>query len=304
MRRRFAVGVSTLGVRAALLGACAAAGACRPGGADARRERVVGVSKQLNEMLYAVGAGDVLVARDLTSTYPPAIRALPTVGYHRALSAEGIAAARPTLVLTDGNVGPDAVLAQVRSVGVPVVDIRPGSTVEGAARALAELGRRFHRERAADSVGAALRAAMAEAARDSARLAAGPRPRVLVMHFGQLVNNYLAVGRGSPGDHVLALAGGVNAVDSAGGMTRLTPELIARAAPDVIVATDVGFDRVGSAAAFARLPGVALTPAGRAGRVVRVDESEIMYFGPRTPAAVRRLAAALHPAATASGLAP
>lgn len=295
-------GVHALGASAALAALLAAA-ACRPA-ADARRERVVGVSKQLNEMVYAIGAGDVLVARDLTSTYPPAIRALPTVGYHRALSAEGIAAARPTLVLTDGNVGPDAVLAQVRAVGVPVVEIRPGNTVEGAEQALAALGRRFHRERAADSVAAALRAAMAEAARDSARRAAGPRPRVLVMHFGQLVNNYLAVGRGSPGDHVLALAGGVNAVDSVGGMTRLTPELIARAAPDVIVATDVGFDRVGSAAAFAALPGVSLTPAGRAGRVVRVDESEIMYVGPRTPAAVRRLAAALHPPVTASGRAP
>ncbi len=269
---------------------------CRAGG-DARRERVVGVSKQLNEFLYAIGAQDVLVARDLTSVYPPAIRALPSVGYHRALSAEGILSVRPTLVLTDGNVGPDAVLAQVRSVGVPVVDVRPGGTVAGAEDALTTLGRRFYRARAADSVRAAWAAGMAAVVRDSARWAAGPRPRVLVMHFGQLVNDYLAVNRGGPADHVIAWAGGVNAADSVGGMTRLTPELIARAAPDVVVATDVGFDRVGSAAAFARLPGVALTPAGRAGRVVRVDEGDLMYFGPRTPAAVGRLAALLHPAA-------
>ena len=112
--------------------------ACRGDVGGARRERVVGVSKQLNEFLYAIGAGDVLVARDLTSVYPPAVRALPSVGYHRALSAEGIAAARPTLVLTDGNVGPDAVLAQVKSVGIPVVDIRPGPTLDGAERAMAE----------------------------------------------------------------------------------------------------------------------------------------------------------------------
>lgn len=277
--------------------AAAALGACRGRADDPRRERVVGVSKQLNEFLYAIGAEDVLVARDLTSVYPPAIRALPSVGYHRALSAEGILSLRPTLVLTDGNVGPDAVLAQVRSVGVPVVDVRPGATVDGAEQALAALGRRFHREHAADSVGVAWRAGMDSATRDSARWAAGPRPRVLVMHFGQLVNDYLAVNRGGPADHVIALAGGVNAADSVGGMTRLTPELIARAAPDVVVATDVGFDRVGSADAFAGLPGVRLTPAGRAGRVARVDESDLMYFGPRTPAAVRRLAALLHPGA-------
>lgn len=291
MRRASIVCAASRALAAFALVACAA----RADGA--RRERVVGVSKQLNEFLYAIGAGDVLVARDLTSVYPPIIRSLPSVGYHRALTAEGILSTRPTMVLTDGNLGPDAVVAQVRAVGVPVIDIRPGTTVDSAEQALAALGRRFHRERAADSVRAVWAAGMAQAARDSARWAAGARPRVLVMHFGQLVNDYLAVNRGGPADHVVALAGGVNAADSVGGMTRLTPELIARAAPDVIIATDVGFDRVGSTAAFARLPGVQLTPAGRAGRVVRSEEGDLMYFGPRTPAAVRRLAALLHPAA-------
>jgi iron complex transport system substrate-binding protein len=46
---------------------------------------------------------------------------------------------------------------------------------------------------------------------------------------------------------------------------------------------------------FAALPGVALTPAGKAKRIHRVDESEVMYFGPRTPASLRRITAWLHP---------
>jgi len=77
-------------------------------------------------------------------------------------------------------------------------------------------------------------------------------------------------------------------------MMRLTPELIARAAPDVIIATDVGFDRMGSAQKFATLPGVSLTPAARNGRVYRIDETELMYFSPRTPAAVRKIAGWIH----------
>lgn len=286
-------GIALGRARAALLMVLAAAGsACSAPAAGGDSERVVSVSKQINEFMYAIGAQDHIVARDETSWYPEAIRALPSVGYHRALSAEGIISTRPTLLLTDGNVGPDAVIDQVRQVGIPVLVVRPGGTVDSAQAMMAELGRRFHREAAADSVIAAWRQGMAGMAADSAGGAGGAggaRPRVLVIHFGQLINNYLAVNRGSTADQLLRWAGGENAIDSLGGMTRLTPELIARAAPDVIIATEVGFDRYGSAEKFAELPGVSLTPAGRDGRIYRVEESEIIYFGPRTPATVRKL---------------
>ena len=272
-------------VPALLLGALGAAPA----------ERVVCVSKQLNEFLFAIGAQDVLVGRDLTSVYPPEIQHLTSVGYHRALSAEGILSLRPTLFLTDGNFGPAAVADQIRQVGVPILTLAPGNTPDSAQAILEALGARFHRERAADSVVAAWRQGMADVLRDTTRWASGRRPRVLIMHFGQIANDYLALKRGSVGDQMLRWAGAENAIDSAGGMMRLTPELIAKAAPDIIIATDVGFDRLGSAAKFGTLPGVAETPAARTGRIYRIEETDVMYYGPRTPAAVRRLEAFFHP---------
>lgn len=267
----------------------APARAAAPAGASGPAERVVCVSKQLNEFLFAIGAQGSLVGRDLTSVQPPAIRRIPSVGYHRSLSAEGILSLRPTLLLTDGNVGPDAVLEQVRQVGIPITILRAGSTPDSAQGLLMELGRRFHRERDAEQVVETWRASMRRVLADST-LTRGRRPRVLFMHFGQIVNNYLGIKAGTPADQVLRWAGGLNAIDSLGGMSRLTPESIARLAPDVIVVTDVGFDRLGSAQRFAQLPGVSLTPAARTGRIYRIDESEIMYFGPRTPAAIRHLA--------------
>lgn len=284
-----------------VLVALATLGVACTGRAERDGPRVVGVSKQINEFLYEIGAESVLVARDLTSIYPPAIRRLPSVGYHRALSAEGIISMRPTMLLTDGNLGPDAVVEQVKKVGVPVVIMSPGTTMDSAQALMAQLGERFGRKRAADSVIAAWKGDLAGALADSSRWTGQARPRVLVMHFGQLNNSYLALKRGSAADRIIGWAGGVNAVDSAGGMMRLTPELIARAAPDVIIATDVGFDRVGTAEKFAQLPGVALTPAARSGRVYRVDETEVMYFSPRTPASIRKLSGWLHPVNATAG---
>ncbi len=288
----------TMKARAALctgvaLGLAVAVAACGRFGdrsaQTAATDRVVCVSKQLNEFMYAIGAEDHLVAVDLTSIYPPQIKKLPTVGYHRALSAEGIISMKPTLFLTDGNVGPSAVLDQLKKVGIPIETMLPGNTLDSAQQLLLRLGDKFGRRPTADSVLAQWKAGMQDVWRDTARYAGKPRPRVLIIHFGQIANNYLAVKAGGPADDMIRWAGGVNAVDSVGGMERLSPELIAKIAPDIIVATDLGFDRYGSADAFATMPGVSLTPAGKAKRIYRITETELLYFGPRTPATVRKL---------------
>src|SRR5579884_78761 len=286
VRASFVVGLAVLA--SGLASACASR-------ETPRGPRVVCVSKQINEYLYDIDAESVLVARDLTSIYPPAITKLPSVGYHRALSAEGIISMHPTMLLTDGNLGPDAVVKQVKQVGIPVVIFAPGNTPDSAQALMRRLGQEFHHERQADSVIAQWNADMAAALADTTKWAGQPKPRVMIMHMGQIANNYLAIKRGSPGDQIIRWAGGVNAIDSVGGMLRLTPELIAKAAPDIIIATDVGFDRLGSAEKFAAMPGVDITPAGKAKRIYRVDETEVMYFGPRTAASLRKIAGWLHP---------
>ncbi|MGH7623386.1 MAG: heme/hemin ABC transporter substrate-binding protein [Gemmatimonadaceae bacterium] len=272
--------------------------ACRGAGAPTQATRIVCVSKQINEFMYDIGAESLIVARDLTSIYPPQITSLPSVGYHRALSAEGIISMKPTLFLTDGNVGPQPVLDQLKKVGIPILVITPGNTLDSAQSLMSQLGQRFNHAARADSIIAAWSSGMDSVFADTAQWSGGKRPRVLMIHFGQIANNYLALKRGGVADLMLHWAGAENAIDSVGGMSRLTPELIAKAAPDIIIATDVGFDRYGSAEKFATMPGVSLTPAGKSLRIYRLPEDYIMYFGPRTPEGVRKLAAWFHPGAT------
>ena len=72
------------------------------------KQRIVCISKQYNEIIFALKAQDDIVAVDLTSTYPPEIKKLPNVGYHRALSIESILAMKPTIIIQDNNIGPEA----------------------------------------------------------------------------------------------------------------------------------------------------------------------------------------------------
>ena len=79
----------------------------------AGEERYVVISPIYNEIIWALGAQDKVVGVDLSSTYPPEVKNVQTVGYHRALSAEGILSLRPTQILSsDDNIGPPQVVEQ------------------------------------------------------------------------------------------------------------------------------------------------------------------------------------------------
>jgi len=125
-------------------------------------DRVVCVSKQINEFIFDIGAQSHLVARDLTSICPKEILSLPSVGYYRALRAEGIVSMRPSILLTDGNVGPNEVLDRVRSVGIPVVTMDRGDSLQGAEDLMVRLGAYFGRAQQAATIVATWKAGMAE----------------------------------------------------------------------------------------------------------------------------------------------
>ena len=101
--------------------------------AAAARQRVVSVGGAVTETVYALGAGDRLVGADAGSTYPAEAKALPKIGSHRGLSAEGILSLDPDLLLVTDEAGPAAVLRQVRAAGVRVVELPNAHTLAGAA---------------------------------------------------------------------------------------------------------------------------------------------------------------------------
>lgn len=255
--------------------------------------RVVVVGKQINEFIYWVGAQDQVVARDRTSEAPPAIAKKPSVGYHRALSAEGIISTNPSVFLTDANVGPPAVMEQLKKVGIPIKVMRVGDSMADSEHLMREIGQYFGREPRAAAVVAAWQKNLARVMEASRLWADAPRPRVVLVHFGQASNIFFGMTGGASGA-IIRWAGGDNVLDGRKS-TQLTPELMADAQPDIILAHQLAFSRFGSAKAFTQLPGVALTPAGKNLHIYEVNSTNTVYFSPRTPYAIMQLAKIFHP---------
>jgi len=254
--------------------------------------RIVCVSKQLTELVYALGQQSHLVGTDLTSVYPPEAKKLPKVGYHRLLNAEGIISLKPTLVIHDGNVAPQAAMDQLKKVGIPIKEFPEAKTIDDTKKLIHQLGDLFNAGKQADSLCAKMDKDFAAAAEKRKQYT--DTPRVIVVHFGEQSNRYLVVGKGGTSGKIIELAGGKNAIDIDKGMGPLSAEIIAKAQPDVILATDVGFDEQGSVENFKKLPGIALTPAGINNCIYRLTEHDIMYFTPETGETVMKVMDLIH----------
>src|SRR4051812_12808916 len=239
---------------------------------DTKDARYVVISPIYNEIIWALGAQDKVVGIDLSTTYPAEVKKVQTVGYHRALSAEGILSLHPTAVLHDNNIGPPQVVEQLKQLNIPMKNFTAkNDSFDGTKALIREMGAYFHKEARAEELCNTLdtqRAASLEKVKQYP-----DHPRVAVIHFGRASNVYMVVGKGGGGDgggvsQMIELAGGQMAVENKGMQRMESPEIVAQANPDVILLTDFGYDRLGgSSEQIKALPGVATSNAAKNNRI-------------------------------------
>jgi len=266
---------------------------------QSKDERYVVISPIYNEIIWALGAQDKVVGIDLSTTYPPEVKNVQTVGYHRALSAEGILSLHPTVIIHDNNIGPPQVVQQIQQLNIPMKTFTAkNDSFDGTKALIREMGTYFHKEARAEELCNTL---------DTQRTASLEKikqytdhPRVAVIHFGRASNVYLVVGKGGGGDgggvsQMIELAGGEMAVESNRMQRMESPEIIAKANPDVVLLTDYGYDRLGgSIDQIKALPGVATSNAAKNNHIYRIEENVLNYFGPRSGENIAKVAAIIH----------
>jgi iron complex transport system substrate-binding protein len=263
-------------------------------------QRIIVIGQVYNEILWDLGAEQDVVGVDLSSTYPPAVKKVQTVGYHRALSAEGILSLKPTLIIHDGNVGPPQVMQQIQSLKIPTLTFKArNGSIDGTKALIREIGAYFKKQPQAEELCRKLDADLAKSLAEVKRYT--DQPRVAVIHFGRASNIYLVVGSGGKGGdgggagQMIQWAGGTMAIEKQGMERMASPEVIAKANPDVILMTELGYDRLGgSLDQIKALPGVATSNAARDNRIYKIAEHELMYFNPDTGASVAKVAKLIH----------
>lgn len=252
--------------------------------------RVVILNGDLTEIAFALGQGDRVVATDSSATFPAEAVALPKVGYQRSLSAEGILAQSPTLVLGTTDAGPPAVLEHLRSAGVDVEILEPRHDLDGVGAKIRSVGRALGVPEEAEALASTVERRLDAVVRRAAVVTDHPRVALLYLRG---TNTQLLFGRDQGADALAEAVGAVPAVQ-ADSTIPLTPEALVAAQPDALIVTSSGLESVGGIDGLLQVPGVAETPAGRARRILAYDDQMLLGFGPRLADCLEQLLADLH----------
>ncbi|MGW0458467.1 heme/hemin ABC transporter substrate-binding protein [Streptomyces tendae] len=256
-------------------------------------ERIVPLSGSLSEIVFTLGLGDRVVARDVTATFEQAAK-LPVVTRGHDVSAESVLSLRPDLVLAETTSGPEEAVDQIRAAGVPVLFVE-------AAKGLDDVGPRIGA--VADALGVPS-AGKELTRRSEQRIEAvrgavphGEEPRVAFLYLRGSASVYLIGGKDSGAGSLIEAAGAVDAGAASGldkDFTAITSEALVKAAPDAILVMSKGLESVGGVDGLVKIPGVAQTPAGMDRRIVSVEDGVLLNYGPRTDQVLKSVVAQLY----------
>ena len=249
--------------------------------AQGNDNRIISLSGDVTEIIFALGEQDQLVAVDATSNYPAAANELDNVGFAGRLSAEALIAFQPTLVIATSAAQPATVFDQLRAAGVEVVfvaeDLSITTPVENIRTVAALLGAAEQGEALASEVQGKIDEAVARGQ------SLASQPRVLFMYLGSATMQF-AAGADTSSNVMIEAAGAIDAGKEVGfvGNTPFTTEALITSAPDVLVVTDRGINVMGSVEGVLAIPGVSETPAGQSGNVIVFEDLYFLGLGPRT----------------------
>lgn len=258
------------------------------------------LSGSIAATIWGLGLGDRLVARDVSTTFP-GTEDLPLVTSEgHAVNAEAVMAAAPSVIITDGSMGPRDVVEQLADTGVPVVFVKNVASYAGAANLATAVAAALGVPDTGKLLAQRIRAEVTQTRAEVARLVPKKVERRLRIAFLYVRANsgvYYLLGSGSGVDDLIDGLGGVDVAEELGWkqMQPLTDEALVAAAPDLILLMTHGLESAGGVdGLLAAKPAISLTPAGERRRLVDMADGDVLSFGPRAAAVLAGLAAAVY----------
>lgn len=267
---------------------------------DTSRILAVDMYGTTSRIVYRLGLGDNLVGRDTSTNFPQAEH-LPmvTVGGHD-LTAEAILALNPSVIITDTSLGPWDVVLQMRESGIPVVVVDSQRNIHNVAPMIRQvagaLGILERGEELAQEVDGEINTKVEQIA-EIAPQNTDDKLRMVFLYVRGDSGVYYMFGQGSGADTLITALGGIDVSKEIGweGMRPISDEGLVAAAPDIIFVMSKGLESAGGVDGLIDwVPAIAQTPAGEKRRIIDMDDTQVLSYGPATADVLDALAVATY----------
>lgn len=275
---------------------------------DASRVIALSLSGSVGDAIYSLGLADTLVGRDVSTQFPGSedIPLVTKAGH--SIDAESTLALEPTLIITDGSIGPTDVVLQLRDAGVQVVTVERAIDAESSYAAIQRIADALGAGEAAPELISHIEEQIATVEGEVQRLVPADEakvPRVAFLYVRGTAGIFYLFGEGSGVDSLIRSVGAVDVAAEVGwaGERPMTEEALVEMNPDVLLVMTDGLESAGGVDGLLEAqPSIALTNAGQHRRIIDVDDAVLFAGGSRIPDVIDGLARAIYaPASLVEG---
>jgi iron complex transport system substrate-binding protein len=238
--------------------------------AELNTSRVVSIDANATGILIGFGLADSIVAVDVTSQMLVSDKGLPNLGYHRALSAEGVLSTEPSLVIGSNHMGPVKVIDTLNAAGIPLIQLQAATNSVELVTNIRFLGDQLGLE---SHAGELIEQVTGQQQLISQRAEQQSLSMVFLLDMSE--RGLSKAGAGTTGAALVSLLGG-QGLSSYGGYQSIAIEALLELDPDVIL---IGGEEPGADAAqafLAKHPLLAHTRAVKNNRLLNVDSGTMV----------------------------
>ena len=242
---------------------------------------IVVAGGSITEILYFLNEEDRILGVDVTSNFPKETSELPSIGYVRSLSTEGILSLNPKLILGENDMGPQLVLDQINEVGVDLRIIPEEQTAMGIIDKIYCIASIIgSQDRAQEKIKDDLMPSVNDLKifqnfRDS------QKKRVILILSMQGTSPIVA-GLGTSGDGFIKMTGAINVFESFEGWKPVSEEAIIESDPDYFIIPSRDMHKNSDVKSLTSNPIFKNTKAGYEENFIFEDSMSMLGFGPRT----------------------
>jgi len=243
--------------------------------------RIVVAGGSVTEILFFLNESKNIVAVDTTSNYPEDAKNFPSIGYVRALSAEGVLSLNPTLIIGENDMGPENVLEQLKKTKIELRVLDEKNSVKGIQDKVSCIASILGKNKNGNFEKNISLEKSVNKLKVISKANSKKNIRGLVILMMQGTSPVVA-GRNTSGGDFLKMIGSKNTMSSFEGWKPAGKESILLSNPNFILITKRAIKNYGSLNSFLKESGIEMTEAARTQNVFSLDGMSFLGFGPRT----------------------